>query len=320
MLVPKLLSSGYEVNVLDLMIYGNGLAQYAPGKNGSLKIVRGDLRNKADVRRALKGCQAVIHLACISNDPCFELDPEWCRSIDLDTMFPLIQEAKHAGVRRFIYASSSSVYGVRGEEEVTEELPLAPVTEYSKCKALCEDILRAEAAPGFATTILRPATVCGYSPRLRLDVVVNALTARALAEGRIIVEGGGQYRANLHILDMIEIYVRLLELPDEAVAGKTWNVGASNLRVIDIADRVRRIIGNGDVRVDINEMVDARSYRVSSERIKGDIGFVPQRRVTDAVHDLATAFEAGQIPDAMTSEKYYNVKTLKKYIAKCKSR
>src|ERR1700674_5230001 len=178
-LVPKLLDAGYEVTVLDLYIFGDDIFERLR-ENAKLREVRGDLRNPADVARALDGCDAVIHLACISNDPSFDLDPTLGRSINYDCFRPLVKASKDAGVRRFIYASSSSVYGIRDTPEVTEDLPLLPLTDYSKYKALCEDVLIEEREPGFGTVILRPATICGYAPRLPLDLTVNILTNHAI--------------------------------------------------------------------------------------------------------------------------------------------
>ena len=222
-LVPKLLAAGYEVTVLDLYLYGDVFAglQSRP----ELTEVKGDLRNPADVARALDGCDAVIHLACISNDPSFDLDPELGKSINYDCFRPLVRAAKDAGVRRFIYASSSSVYGIKGDANVTEELALEPLTDYSKYKAMCEEVLEEEREPGFVAVTLRPATVCGYAPRLRLDLTVNILTNHAVNNGRITVFGGEQLRPNIHIEDMTDLYLRLLEAPDEAIDGKIWNAG-----------------------------------------------------------------------------------------------
>ena len=174
-LVPQLLDCGYSVTVLDLFIYGDNVF----GSNHNhprLKKVKGDIRNQSIVESALSGCTDVIHLACISNDPSYDLNPELARSINYDAFQPLVKCSKNAGVNRFIYASSSSVYGIKKEEEVTENLSLEPLTDYSKYKALCEDILQAERELGFSTVTIRPSTVCGYAPRLRLDHTVNILT------------------------------------------------------------------------------------------------------------------------------------------------
>src|ERR1700692_4296745 len=189
-LVPKLLNAGYEVAVLDLYIYGEVFA----GLNGSAKLsqVKGDLRDPADVRKAVAGCDAVIHLACISNDPSFDLNPELGRSINFDCFRPLVKAGKDAGVKRFIYASSSSVYGIKDERDVPEELPLKPLTDYSKYKAMCEEVLEEARERGFVAGTLRPATVRGYAPRLRLDLTVNILTNHAINNGRITVFGGEQ--------------------------------------------------------------------------------------------------------------------------------
>ena len=306
-LVPKLLNAGYEVAVLDLYIYGDVFAQFAANPN--LIQVKGDLRNPADVAKALAGCDAVIHLACISNDPSFDLNPELGKSINFDCFRPLVRASKDAGVKRFIYASSSSVYGIKDEPDVTEELPLVPLTDYSKYKAMCEEVLDQEREPGFVAVTLRPATVCGYAPRLRLDLTVNILTNHAINNGRITVFGGDQLRPNIHIEDMTDLYVRLLEEPDEAINGKTWNAGYHNLKVRTIADLVREQVGP---RVDIvvTPTDDHRSYHVSSEKIRRDLGFVAARTVQDAIVDLKDAFLAGQVPNSMTDDRYYNIKRM----------
>src|ERR1700716_3764877 len=201
-LVPKLLAAGYRVSVLDLCIYGDVLDAHP-----DLRIVKGDLRDPAQVKAALQGCDAVVHLACISNDPSFDLDPHLGRSINFDCFRPLVKASKDAGVRRFIYASSSSVYGIKTDMEVTEELPLEPLTDYSKSKAMCEDVLEEEREPGFTAVTRRPATVCAYAPRLRLDLTVNILTSLAVNNGRITVFGGEQLRPNLHVEDMTDPYL-----------------------------------------------------------------------------------------------------------------
>src|SRR6266446_6420286 len=215
-LVPKLLAAGYGVTVLDLFLYGDEVFDGARS-NPKLRLIKGDLRHLPTVEGALAGCDAVIHLACISNDPSFELNPELGKSINYDAFPVLVDLSRDAGVKRFIYASSSSVYGIKEDQNVTEELPLEPLTDYSKYKALCEDVLLQKKAPGFTTLILRPATVCGYSPRLRLDLTVNILTNYAVNSGKITVFGGGQKRPNIHIDDMAACYLRLLDAADTQI-------------------------------------------------------------------------------------------------------
>ena len=205
-LIPKLLEANFEINVLDLMIYGETLP-----KNPKLKIFKGDLRNIELVRKSLKGCDAVIHLACISNDPSFELDKKLGKEINLDAFRPLVEEAKKAGIKRFIYASSSSVYGLKKEKNVNEEMSLEPLTDYSRFKADCEKILKEYKSENFITTIIRPATVCGFSPRQRLDLVVNILTNLAYNNRQITIFGGPQMRPNIHIEDMTDLYLTLLK-------------------------------------------------------------------------------------------------------------
>ena len=306
-LIPKLLDAGYEVSVLDLYIYGDVFADLK--SNPRLAEVKGDMRNAGDVARALEGCDAVIHLACISNDPSFDLDPALGRSINYDCFRPLVKASKDAGVRRFVYASSSSVYGIKDEMDVTEELALQPLTDYSKYKAMCEEVLEEEREPGFVAVTLRPATICGYAPRLRLDLTVNILTNHAINNGRITVFGGNQLRPNIHVEDMTDLYVTLLEQPDEAIDGKVWNAGYHNLKVREIADMVRAEVGP-KVDIVVTPTDDHRSYHVSSERIRRDLGFVAARSVSDAIVDLKSAFTTGRVPNAMTDDRYYNIKRM----------
>jgi nucleoside-diphosphate-sugar epimerase len=306
-LVPKLLAAGYAATVLDLYLYGEVFADCRG--HPLLTEVAGDLRNEGDVARAAAGCDAVIHLACISNDPSFDLDPQLGRSINFDCFRPLVRASKDAGVRRFIYASSSSVYGIKQEQDVHEDLPLQPLTDYSRFKAMCEDVLMDEREAGFNTVILRPATVCGWAPRLRLDLTVNILTNLAINNGRITVFGGDQLRPNLHIEDMTDLYLRLLEAPDAEVDGKIWNAGYHNLKVMEIAEKVRAKIG-ADVEIIDTPTDDHRSYHVSSERIRRDLGFVAKRSVEDAVADLRDAFRAGKVPNPMNDDRYYNIRRM----------
>jgi nucleoside-diphosphate-sugar epimerase len=306
-LVPKLLAAGYEVAVLDLYLYGDVFADKK--SDPRLTEVKGDLRNSADVERAVAGCDAVIHLACISNDPSFDLDPTLGRSINFDSFRPLVKASKDAGVRRFVYASSSSVYGIKTDMDVTEELPLEPLTDYSKYKAMCEEVLEQEREPGFVCVTLRPATVCGYAPRLRLDLTVNILTNHAINNGRITVFGGDQLRPNIHVEDMTDLYLQLLDAPDEVIDGKIWNAGYHNLKVSTIAEMVKAEVGP-KVDIVVTPTDDHRSYHVSSEKIRRELGFSARRSVKDAIVDLRTAFSAGKVPNSMTDDRYYNIKRM----------
>lgn len=307
-LVPKLLEEGYKVKVLDLYLYhDNPLAEVADHPN--LTQIRGDLRDQALLEREIPGCDAVIHLACVSNDPSFELDPNLGKSINFDCFEPLVDISINAGVKRFIYASSSSVYGIKEEENVSEDLSLEPLTDYSKYKALCEDVLMAKRRPGFTTLILRPATVCGYSPRLRLDLTVNILTNHAVTNRVIKVFGGTQQRPNLHIEDMASFYLHSLLWEDEQIDGKIYNVGYQNYKLLEIADMVRSVLGE-DCQIVTTPTDDNRSYRVCSEKLKRELGFEPKHTVLDAINDLVAAFRDGKIPDSMTDIGYYNLKVL----------
>ncbi|MFA4935488.1 MAG: NAD-dependent epimerase/dehydratase family protein [Candidatus Methanoperedens sp.] len=307
-LVPELINAGYRVKVLDLYIYGHDVLSSVNG-HPNLEQIKGDIRDKLLLEKIIPGCDAVIHLACISNDPSFELDPELGKSINYDAFIPLVDISKASGVKRFIYASSSSVYGIKKEKNVTEDLPLLPLTDYSKYKAMCEEVLMEKKEPGFVTLILRPSTVCGYSPRLRLDLTVNILTNHAVNNRKITVFGGQQMRPNIHIKDMVRTYLKSLEWPDEAIDGKIYNVGYENFTVAEIAEKVRSVVGP-DIDIVMTPSDDNRSYHVSSEKIKRELGFVARHSVEEAVQDLFAAFQAGKIPNSMKDMRYYNIKTM----------
>lgn len=313
-LVPRLLGAGHAVTVLDLYLYGPDVLGTVAG-HPELVQIRGDIRHPAVVEKAVAGCDTVIHLACISNDPSFELDLELGKSINYDAFRPLVRAAKDAGVGRFVYASSSSVYGIKDEPEVTEDLPLEPLTDYSKFKAMCETVLNEERAPGFSTLVIRPATVCGYSPRQRLDVIVNILTNHAIVNRKIKVFGGEQLRPNIHIDDMVRTYEMAVTLPDEMVDGKVFNAGYDNATVMELAETVREIVSTdnelgGEIELEVVPTDDNRSYRVSSRKIAEEWGFVANKTIADAVHDLIAAFKDGRLQNTMDEAAYYNIRTM----------
>jgi len=307
-LVPKLLKEGYKVKVLDLYIYGGDVLNSVKG-NPNLTEIKGDIRDTKLLEKEIPGTDAIIHLACISNDPSFELDPALGKSINYDAFLPLVRIARENKVKRFIFASSSSVYGVKDVCEVTEDLPLEPLTDYSKYKAECEKVLLDEATDDFIVSIIRPATVCGYSPRLRLDLTVNLLTNHAINKGKITVFGGDQMRPNIHIEDMTDLYVYLLQLPDEKIHKRIYNAGYENYKVNEIAGIIRSVVGN-HIPIETKSTDDIRSYHVCSKKIKREIGFVPKHTVKQAVVGLTNAFAQGKIPDAMTDIRYYNIKIM----------
>jgi nucleoside-diphosphate-sugar epimerase len=306
-LVPALLARGYRVTVLDLYLYGTEV--FAEHRGPALREIVGDIRDPEVVGWALEGVDAVIHLACISNDPSYDLDPALGRSINYDAFRPLVRAAKAAGVQRFVYASSSSVYGVKAERDVHEDLPLEPLTDYSKYKALCEEILAEERVPGFTTVTVRPSTVCGWSPRLRLDLVVNILAAHAWHNRKIQVFGGDQMRPNLHIADMVGVYLDLLDQPAEAIDGDVFNAGYENRTVNELASLVRDTVG-GPIDIEVVPTDDNRSYHVSSAKMRRVLGFVPRFTIEDAVRDLCQAFAAGKV-GAMNDPQYHNIQRMR---------
>lgn len=312
MLVPKLLDQGYKVRVIDWYIYGSPLQPHP-----NLEEIRGDIRDTDALLAAVSHCDAVIHLACISNDPSAELNPQLTRSVNFDAFAPLVHASKLAGVKRFIYASSSSVYGLSDQPDVTEEHPLIPLTDYNRFKGDCEPILLEQMDDDFTPVIIRPATVCGYSPRLRLDLSVNILTNLAINKGQITVFGGKQMRPNIHIQDITNLYCKLLELPKEKIAGQTFNAGYQNRTIADIAQIVKNIVsarvpGRENMTILTTPSDDIRSYHISSQKIQDHLGFSPDFTIEDAVNDLVDAFLAGKIPNPMTDDVYYNIRTMQR--------
>jgi len=304
-LVPKLLELGYLVTSLDLMIYGENTLLPHP----NLDIVKGDIRDVSLLNKLIPGHDAVIHLACISNDPSFELNPKLGKSINYDAFEPLVEISNKSGINHFLYASSSSVYGIKNEKHVHEEMSLEPLTDYSRYKAKCEAILQSYEGDDFHTTIIRPATVCGYSKRQRLDVVVNLMTNIAVHKKAITIYGGQQLRPNVHISDMVESYIATLTAPLTLTSGETFNVGTENLPIEEIATTVRAIVGT-DIRLIKQATNDNRSYHISSHKIEQTLGFRPQYTISDAVNDLCDAFSDGKLPNSMDDDVYFNIKTM----------
>ena len=304
-MVPHLLEKGYEVTVLDLMIYGEHVLQ----KHENLNAVKGDIRNQDLLKKLIPGHDIVIHLACISNDPSFEMNPVLGKSINLDAFRPLVDISKKSNVKRFFYASSSSVYGIKDEPNVHEEMELEPLTDYSIFKADCEKILSEFQSEDFTTATIRPATVCGYSPRQRLDVVVNILTNLAYHKREISIFGGDQLRPNIHIKDMVEVYMVLLRAPKEKIAGQIYNAGYENHSVKDIARTVKKTVGD-DVKLVTSHSDDNRSYHISSNKIQTDLGFVSKYTIRDAVEDLCFAFDQNLLPNSLNDEMYFNIKRM----------
>ena len=304
-LVPRLLADDYCVTVYDLMIYGEN----ALPKHPNLTVVKGDIRDQKLLTKAMLSQDAVIHLACISNDPSFELNPALGRSINLDAFQPLVEISREQGVKRFIYASSSSVYGIKKEMDVNEAMTLEPLTDYSRFKAECEKILLDYQSPNFSVVIVRPATVCGYSPRQRLDVIVNILTNLAYNKREISIFGGEQLRPNIHIADMVDSYILLLQSDDLEVAGQIFNAGFENQKVKDLAEIVKEVIGQ-DVRMVTLPTEDNRSYHISSKKIYDELGFKATRTIRDAVIGIKNAFDQGKLPNSLNDERYFNIKRM----------
>lgn len=311
-LIPQLLDAGHEVSVYDILYYGNHL----PRDRRNLRVIEGDIRDTGKLASAFQGIETVLHLACISNDASFELDEKLSTSVNLDCFEPMVVAAKATGVKRFVYCSSSSVYGVSDAPEVTEDHPLVPLTLYNKYKGMCEPLLWRHQAPGFTCVTIRPATVCGYSPRMRMDLSVNILTNHAVRNGKITVFGGSQKRPNLHIQDMCDAYKLMIDASAEKISGQTFNIGYQNLSIMEIATVVRDVVGQenpGRPPIDIvtTPTDDIRSYHINSEKIFRVLGYRPKRTIEDAVRDICRAFKSEKLPDSLTNDIYFNVRRMK---------
>ena len=310
-LVPQLLKTGYAVKVVDTFWYGEDVFAVA-NRHPGLTRIKSDIRDTGAMKQAMKNVDAVIHLACISNDPSFELDPTLGKSINLDAFPGLLQAALDNGVKRFIYASSSSVYGVKDVPDVREDAEPLPLTDYSRFKLDCEHLLMQRVdGKKMTRAIIRPATVCGYAPRLRLDLTVNILTIHALVNRKIRIFGGQQMRPNLHVLDMVRAYELFLTAPAEKLDGVPFNVGFRNETVENIARIVQRVIGDEGIELEYVPTDDNRSYHVNSDRVRQVLGFEPKYTIEDAVRGIVVAFRAGQIPDPMTNPMYQNIKRMR---------
>ena len=312
LLTPTLLEQGYDVTVYDIMYYGTEGLPSDP----RLKVIKADIRDTEKLAKAFDGIDCVLHLACISNDPSFELDEKLSQSINFDCFEPMVLAAKGAGVKRFVYCSSSSVYGVSDQPNVTEDHPLVPLTLYNRYKGMCEPYLHKHIDDAFTGVVIRPATLCGYAPRQRLDLSVNILTNHAVNASKITVFGGAQLRPNLHVKDMVAAYQLMIQAPADAIQGQTFNIGYENLSIADIARTVQRVVGEEfpdkrDLPIVTQESDDKRSYHINSDKIRRVLGFAPKHRVEDAVRDLCVAFREGKLPGSMEDPRYFNVRTMK---------
>jgi nucleoside-diphosphate-sugar epimerase len=305
-LVPRLLGLGHEVTVVDSLFFGRSPLEPCLDDE-RFRLVVADICDEGAVAGVLSGgFDQVIHLAAISNDPSAELDPALTRRVNRDAVAHLMRASKAKGVRRFIYASSASVYGIKDVDAVTEDLELAPITDYARYKAEGEAFLNELVSEDFVGVSVRAATVCGHAPRLRLDLTINILTMHALSQGRIRVFGGSQLRPNIHIEDLVDFYVELTSAPPEVIRGEAFNVSRRNRSVMALARMVQDELG-GDVAIDVVPTEDLRSYRLSADKAATRLGFRPKRPLTRAVVELRDAFRSGAIPDP-DSTWYRNVR------------
>tara|TARA_A100001037_G_scaffold281380_1_gene285005 strand:+ start:735 stop:1742 length:1008 start_codon:yes stop_codon:yes gene_type:complete len=313
-LVPMLLNLGYKVTVFDIMFFGNN---FLPKNNPNLQIISGDIRDQQKIEESCKTHDIFVHLACISNDTSFQLDEKLSKTINYDAFEPMVVSAKKSGIKRFIYASTSSVYGISDKPEIKEDHPLLPLTDYNKYKGLCEPILLKHINKNFEGIIFRPATVCGYAPRQRFDLSVNILTNHAFNKKKITVFGGKQLRPNLHIEDYCEVVRSLIEAPSEKVNNQIFNVGHQNLSIMEIAKIVKKVVEKQnpnfkEIPLEVTESDDQRSYHINSDKIKNILGFTAKRSIEDAIKDLCDCFKKKMFVDSLSNDIYFNVKRLNK--------
>lgn len=294
-LTQKLLDIGHKVVVVDIQWFGNYLSNHE-----NLTVIKEDTRNTEELN--LDGIQVIIHLANIANDPSVELNPHLSWEVNVLATMRLIDSAVRSSVKQFIFASSSSVYGVKEVPDVTENLELTPISEYNKTKMIAERVVLSY-KDDIITQIIRPATVCGYSPRMRLDLSVNMLTMQALTKDSIKVFGGNQIRPNIHIQDLTDIYIYLIE-KEEKIQG-VYNAGFENLSIMGIAKKITRFL---PAKISVEDSNDPRSYHVNSDKLLS-AGFKPKKTVDDSIKEIIEAYQTGKIKD---EEKYYNINWMKK--------
>ena len=317
-LVPILLNKGYKVTVYDIMYFGHN---FLPKNDDNLNIISGDIRDSSKIENYCKGHDIFLNLACISNDASFQLDEKLSTSVNMDAFEPMVIAAKKSGIKRFIYASTSSVYGVSDKPNVTEDHPLVPLTLYNKFKGMCEPLLFKHTSEEFTGVIFRPATVCGYAPRQRLDVSVNILTNYAFNKNKITVFGGDQLRPNLHIQDYCEVIELLINAPKQKIQNQIFNVGYQNMSILEIANLVKNVVEKmfpekKPIEINKTHSDDNRSYHINSDKIKNELGFIAKNSIEDAITELCTSFKNGLIPNSFTDDIYFNVERLKKINAK----
>ncbi|MBC8485754.1 MAG: SDR family oxidoreductase [Bacteroidetes bacterium] len=294
-LTNRFLDEGYQVTVVDIMWFGNYLENHE-----NLTCIKADIRDIDQV--PMKGINAIIHLANIANDPTGDLNPKLTWEVNVLASMLLIEKAIRNGVKQFIYASSGSVYGVKDEPEVTEDLSLLPISDYNKTKMISERVLLSY-KDKIDLQIIRPATVCGYSPRMRLDLSVSMLTMQALTKGRLTVFGGNQTRPNIHMNDMIGVYLHFLELGDKATG--IYNAGFENITILELANKIKKHI---PTKVFVEESNDPRSYRQNSDKLVST-GFTPKYNIEEGIKDVINAYNTLGIKD---KDKYYNIKEMQK--------
>jgi nucleoside-diphosphate-sugar epimerase len=315
-LTPHLLSLGHQVRVIDLMLYTDvGLDALKadpsfPQWQSRFELVRGDIRDPQAVARAVAGMDTVIHLAAVSNDPTGDIDEVLTRQVNFDALGLLIAQARGAGVKRFINASSSSVFGVRDVADINEAIEPDPITFYSKYKMLGEWLVTAAASPDFCSVNIRPATICGYSPRQRFDLTVNKLTADAVRKRVITVHGGEQRRPNVGITDMINLYGLLVDVAAKKINGRTFNFGFENLKVIEIAQVIQGELKDLNVEIKVTDTLDKRDYHISSAKILRELAYQPVNSIRSEVANLRRALDRGAFPDIDAAE-HYNMKFMK---------
>lgn len=297
-LVPKLLAAGHDVIGFDIMWFGNFLQPHP-----RLRIVKGDVRNIDDV--PLDGVEAIIHLSSVANDPCGDLDPKLTWEISCLATMQLADRAARRGIRHFIFASSASVYGIKEEPLVTEDLELLPISDYNKTKMVAERVLLSYSNQ-MSIQIIRPATVCGYSPRMRLDVSVNMLTMQALTREHITVFGGSQMRPNIHIEDIADVYLFMLEHPEHV---GIYNAAFENNSIMEIAERV---VEHAPAKITVTQSSDPRSYRANSDKLLA-LGFRPKKTVNDAIREIVHKYRSGEVKD---EERFHNLKWMQREVVK----
>lgn len=309
MLVSRLLFIGYRVRSLDIYFFGYRSLSHIRG-HLRFEEIKGDLRDKLVLSKAIIGADVIIHLACISNDPSFDIDPSFGKSINYDAFFAFLSALKGANIKLIIYASSSSVYGIKYSTAINEKCNPEPLTDYSRFKFYCEKLLLSYPDDCLDVVIVRSATVCGYSPRMRFDIVPNLFINQVYTYGELLVYGGNQLRPFIDIDDIVDLYIYLLETPVSHISKLIFNAGFDNFSILSLAKTIKDLTLHSYINIHFTYTSDNRSYHISSKKLTSLLNWSTTKTLAQAIINLMNRYDKSIFVNTDKDNIYYNVKRL----------